>query len=81
MFLVLEGRLRIEFEDHTVELGAGDIHIVPRGVMHNPVCKEECLIALIEPVTTQHTGDIVTAKTRTIETQLAGITFNSTKED
>ena len=72
MFLVLEGALTIEYEDRTVNLGPGEFHIVPRGVMHNPVCEDECLIALIETVTTEHTGDVVTDKTRTIASQLRG---------
>lgn len=70
MFLVLEGELRIEYEDDVVELTEGDFHVVPRGTMHNPVCDDECLIALIETVTTSHTGDKITDKTRTIEEQL-----------
>ena len=73
MFLVLQGQLRIEYEDKpAVELSEGDFHIVPRGVMHNPVCAKECLIALIEPATTRHTGDLVMEKTVSIEAQLAG---------
>ena len=70
LFLVLEGSLRIEYEDHAVDLQEGDFHVVPRGVLHNPVCDRECLIALIETVTTQHTGDRMTARTRSIEEQL-----------
>ncbi|MEE4161341.1 MAG: cupin domain-containing protein [Woeseiaceae bacterium] len=70
LFLVLEGSLRIEYEDHAVDLQDGDFHVVPRGVLHNPVCDRECLIALIETVTTQHTGDRMTARTRSIEEQL-----------
>ncbi|MEO2174903.1 MAG: cupin domain-containing protein [bacterium] len=72
LFLILSGNLRIEYESHSVDLAEGDFHIVPRGTMHNPVCEEECLIALIETVTTQHTGDLTTDKTKNIEAQLAG---------
>ena len=71
MFLVLKGKLRIEYEDGVVDLGEGDFHVVPRGTMHNPVCEEECLVALIETVTTRHTGDKVTSQTKAIEDQLA----------
>lgn len=71
MFLVLDGVLTIEYEDGAVTLNSGDCHVVPRGRMHNPVCAEECLIALIETVTTEHTGDVITAKTRSIKSQLA----------
>ncbi|WP_405238051.1 cupin domain-containing protein [Lentisalinibacter orientalis] len=70
MFLVLEGELRIEYEDRVVKLGAGDFHVVPKAAMHNPVCEEECLIALIETVTTKHTGDTQTVKTKSIDEQL-----------
>jgi len=70
MFLVLSGSLKIEHEDHVVELQQGDVHIVPRGVLHKPVCKSECLVALIEPMTTEHTGGVVTPKTKSISDQL-----------
>lgn len=70
MFLVLDGNLRIEYEDYVVKLEVGDFHIVPRGTLHNPVCDDECLIVLIESVTTKHTGDKVTAKTKSIDEQL-----------
>ena len=70
MFLVVKGRLKIQFEDRDVELGPGDFHIVPKGVRHNPVADEECWIMLIETVTTKHTGDVVSPLTKTIEQQL-----------
>jgi mannose-6-phosphate isomerase-like protein (cupin superfamily) len=72
MFLVLEGTLSIDYEDHTVVLEPGDFHVVPKGKIHNPHCEEECLIALIETITTKHTGEIVTEKTKSIESQIAG---------
>lgn len=72
LFLVLSGTLRIEYESHSVDLAEGEFHIVPKGTMHNPVCEQECLVALIETVTTKHTGDIQTNRTKTIEAQLAG---------
>jgi mannose-6-phosphate isomerase-like protein (cupin superfamily) len=71
MFLVLRGRLRIEYQDRPpVDLSEGEFHIVPAGTMHNPVCEEECLVALIEPATTEHTGDLVIDRTVSIEDQL-----------
>ena len=70
LFLVVRGQLRIEYEDGAVVLNEGDFHVVPRGVRHNPVATEECWIVLVEPVTTRHTGDVVTPLTRTIEEQL-----------
>jgi mannose-6-phosphate isomerase-like protein (cupin superfamily) len=70
LFYIVKGQLVIEYEDSQVELGEGDFHVVPKGVMHNPVAKEECWIALIEPVTTKHTGDVIIDKTKSIEEQL-----------
>ena len=71
LFLVMRGRLRIEFEGYAVQLNEGEALTVPRGVRHNPVADEECWIVLIETVTTRHTGDAQTEKTRSIEEQLS----------
>lgn len=71
LFWVLRGRMRLEFRDGVAELSAGQCCVVPRGVEHHPVAEEECWIVLIETVTTRHTGDRVTSRTRSIEEQLA----------
>jgi mannose-6-phosphate isomerase-like protein (cupin superfamily) len=71
LFFIVKGRLVIQYEDGAVTLNEGDFHIVPKGVMHTPVAEEEGWIALIEPVSTAHTGDIVTERTRSIEEQLS----------
>lgn len=70
MFLIVKGRLRIQFEAGEVDLGPGDFHIVPKGVMHNPVAADECWVMLIEPVTTEHTGGVNSPLTKTIQQQL-----------
>ena len=70
LFLVVRGRLRIQLEDGEVQLGPGQFVVVPRGVRHNPVAAQECWVVLIETVTTQHTGDVVTPRTRSITEQL-----------
>lgn len=70
LFYVLKGRLRIEMEERTVEIGEGELFVVPKGVRHNPVADEECHLLLIERKSTQHTGDEITAKTRSIDEQL-----------
>ncbi|MDJ0700021.1 MAG: cupin domain-containing protein [Woeseiaceae bacterium] len=70
LFYVLRGQLIIEYENGRVVLNEGDFHVVPRGTMHNPVAEDECWIALIETVTTKHTGDVVTERTKSIEQQL-----------
>lgn len=70
LFLVLKGHLRIEMEDSAVELGEGEMFVVAKGVRHNPVAEQECHLMLIERKSTLHTGDVVTAKTRSLAEQL-----------
>ena len=70
LFMVLKGRLRIEMEAGPVELGEGEMFVVPKGVWHNPVAEEECHLMLIERKTTLHTGSTVTEKTRSLAEQL-----------
>ncbi|MEM9385554.1 MAG: cupin domain-containing protein [Pseudomonadota bacterium] len=70
LFYVLSGCLTIELEDRTVVLKPGDLYVVPRGVMHNPIAEEECQVMLIERRSTLHTGGKVTAQTRSLEEQL-----------
>jgi len=71
MFLILRGRLRMQLEEGDVLLEPGDVFVVPAGVRHNPVAEEECWLALVEPVDTLHTGDVVTDRTRSIDEQLS----------
>jgi mannose-6-phosphate isomerase-like protein (cupin superfamily) len=56
LFLVHRGRFRIEFRDRTVELSAGDLLVVPRGVEHRPVADDEVEILMFEPAGTLNTG-------------------------
>ncbi|AHI67040.1 cupin domain-containing protein [Burkholderia thailandensis] len=73
MFYVVYGSLRIQFEGRAdVVLNAGDFCIVPKNTMHNPVAEAECGIALIETVTTLHTGDTPSPLAKSIDAQLAG---------
>jgi mannose-6-phosphate isomerase-like protein (cupin superfamily) len=70
LFYILKGRLRIEMEERTVELGEGELFVVPKGVRHNPVAVEECHVMLIERKSTLHTGNTITEQTRTVDDQL-----------
>ncbi len=56
-FLVLRGSLTIRMETGDVELGAGQLYVVPRGVPHQPVSAEGAEVLLIEPSATVNTGD------------------------
>ncbi len=57
-FIVLSGRLKIELPDATVELNAGELFVVPRGIQHKPSAKEECHVLVIEPRGVVNTGDV-----------------------
>ena len=70
LFYVLHGTLRIELEQRTVVLHAGDSFVVPKGVRHNPIADDECHLMLIERKSTLHTGGTVTDRTRSIDEQL-----------
>jgi mannose-6-phosphate isomerase-like protein (cupin superfamily) len=63
-FLVLKGTLDIELRDRTVTLKPGEMFIVPKGVEHRPVAREEVHLLLIEPTGTPNTGDAKTAAPR-----------------
>lgn len=57
MFLVWRGRMRIEFRDHTVELNAGEMLVVPRGLEHRTAADAEAEVILFEPAGVLNTGD------------------------
>ncbi len=63
VFLVLKGQLKIELPDGNVVLDEGELFVVPKGVEHKPVAKQECHILLIEPAGTLNTGDVVNERT------------------
>lgn len=63
-FLVLHGHLRIQLRDRAVELGPGELFVVPRGVEHCPFAAEETHLLLIEPTGTPNTGTADTAAPR-----------------
>lgn len=56
-FLVLKGRLTIQLREGDVELGPGELFVVPKGVEHCPRADEEAHVLLIEPAGTPNTGD------------------------
>jgi mannose-6-phosphate isomerase-like protein (cupin superfamily) len=56
-FIVLEGRLRIDFRDGEVSLEAGEMIVVPAGVEHKPYAENEVKMLLIEPRGVVNTGD------------------------
>jgi mannose-6-phosphate isomerase-like protein (cupin superfamily) len=63
-FFVLKGVLDIQLRERTITLGPGEMYIVPKGVEHRPVAREEVHMLLIEPAGTPNTGDPNTAAPR-----------------
>lgn len=63
LFLVHRGRLLMEFRDGVVELEAGEMIVVPRGVEHRPVAPEEVEVILFEPAGTLNTGNVTNDRT------------------
>ena len=57
LFIVIDGEMAIELRDGRVELKAGEMFVVPKGVEHRPVAREECRILLVEPRGVVNTGE------------------------
>ncbi|WP_340148278.1 cupin domain-containing protein [Billgrantia montanilacus] len=56
VFLVIKGNLRIDFRDGAVNLAAGEMFVVPKGVEHKPFAEQEAEVMLIEPRGVLNTG-------------------------
>ena len=57
VFIVIEGKLSIEFKTETIEIKNGEMIVVPKGVVHKPFADEECKVMLVEPRGVLNTGD------------------------
>ena len=58
LFLVVKGRMLMEFRNRSVPVGEGEFIIVPRGVEHRPVAEDEVHVVLFEPASTLNTGNV-----------------------
>jgi mannose-6-phosphate isomerase-like protein (cupin superfamily) len=58
VFIVIEGKIGIEFEHETIEINEGEMIVVPKGKKHRPFAKKEAKIMLIEPRGVVNTGNI-----------------------
>ena len=57
VFIVLDGKMSIDFRDGKVELKRGELFVVPKGIEHKPYAEKQCEIMLVEPAGTINTGD------------------------
>ncbi|GHA20304.1 cupin [Arenicella chitinivorans] len=57
VFIVIDGAMRIDFRDGSVELQQGEMFVVPKGVEHKPYAEEECQIMFVETRGVVNTGD------------------------
>ncbi len=64
LFLVLKGRLRVDFRDgedaYSREVGPGELLVVPRGLEHRPATVGDEIVHLINftRAETKHTGEV-----------------------
>ncbi|MGE8566874.1 Cupin domain protein [compost metagenome] len=56
-FIVVSGRLRIDLRDGHIDLGPGEMAVIPKGVEHKPCAVEEAHLMLVEPCGVPNTGD------------------------
>ncbi len=64
MFLVVKGKLIIEFLNENIILHEGEFLVIPRGVEHRPVADEEAEVLLFEPASTVNTGNVKNEMTK-----------------
>lgn len=63
LFLVVKGRLLMQFRDREEWIEEGEFIVVPHGVEHRPVAPEEVHLVLIEPSGTLNTGNVRNERT------------------
>ena len=58
LFIVFKGRLTLQLRDKNIELGVGEMFVVPKGVDHCPLAEADTHFMMIEPSSTEHTGSL-----------------------
>ena len=58
LFYIIKGSLQIEFRERIVTLNEGEMLVIPKGVEHKPIAKEEVWVLLFEPSNIKHTGGV-----------------------
>lgn len=58
LFIVFKGQLTLQLRDGDIVLNVGDMYVVPKGVEHCPKAEPDTHFMMIEPASTEHTGEI-----------------------
>jgi len=58
LFVVMKGAFRMDFRDRQIEVGEGQMIVVPRGIEHKPFAERECALMLLERKGLLNTGDV-----------------------
>jgi len=58
MFFVIKGELTIKLKKQDIVLKENEFFIIPKGVEHKPVAKDEVLVMMFEPIGTINTGNV-----------------------
>jgi len=64
LFFVVKGSFIMELRDGNIQLNEGEMLVVPRGVEHRPVAREEAWVMLFEPASTLNTGNVENSLTK-----------------
>ena len=64
LFFVVKGSFTMELRDKNIVLNEGELLVVPKGVEHRPVAKQEVWVMLFEPAATLNTGNVIDKKTK-----------------
>jgi mannose-6-phosphate isomerase-like protein (cupin superfamily) len=58
LFFVVKGTMVMKLRDGDVTVEEGELIIIPRGIEHMPLAREEVFLMLVEPKSTLNTGNI-----------------------
>ena len=58
LFYVVKGNFTMKLREGDVEISAGEMIVIPKGVEHCPVAEEEVEVMLFEPASTLNTGNV-----------------------
>ena len=66
LFYVIKGKFTMQFRDREIEVNENEFLIVPRGIEHRSVAKDEVWAMVFEPKATLNTGNINNELTKRI---------------